>query len=165
MEAPLGEKVAEAMRGKGITLRAGTGVTGFTLDDAGAVTAVTTDDGSIPADLVILGLGVTARSSLAGDAGLPLGAKGGIVVDEHQRVDGFDDIWAAGDCVVTKDRLTGEHIHLPLGTHANKQGMVAGDSISADLLGEDPQLTFPGVVQTAITKFCSLEISRTGLGE
>ena len=43
--------------------------------------------------------------------------------------------------------------------------MVAADSIAADLLGEPPRLSFPGVVQTAITKFCSLEISRTGLGE
>ena len=126
---------------------------------------MTTKDASIDADLVVLGLGVTARSSLAADAGLPLGAKGGIVVDEHQRVVGHDDIWAAGDCVVTKDRITGELIHVPLGTHANKQGMVAADSIAADLLGGEPRLSFPGVVRTAITKFCALEISRTGLGE
>lgn len=165
IEASLGQHVADAMEGRGIHLRTGLGVTGFALDDDGHVTGVETDDGTFAADVVILGLGVTARSSLAGDAGLPLGAKGGIVVDDRQRVEGFDDIWAAGDCVVTKDRITGDLIHLPLGTHANKQGMVAADSIAADLLGEEPRLSFPGVVQTAITKFCSLEISRTGLGE
>ncbi|MBC7633324.1 FAD-dependent oxidoreductase [Aeromicrobium sp.] len=165
VEPSLGEKIAEAMRGRGIRLLAGTGVTGFDLDPDGRVAAVTTDGDTMDADLVILGLGVSARSSLASDAGLPVGAKGGIVVDEHQRVVGFDDIWAAGDCVVTRDRVTGDMIHLPLGTHANKQGMVAGDSIAADLLGVEPRLSFPGVVQTAITKFCSLEISRTGLGE
>jgi NADPH-dependent 2,4-dienoyl-CoA reductase/sulfur reductase-like enzyme len=165
IEASLGDQVAEAMRARGIQLRAGVGVTGFTLDDAGRVTAVETDDGAMPADLVILGLGVTARSAMAGSAGLPLGPKGGIVVDDRQRVEGFADIWAAGDCVATLDRVTGELVHLPLGTHANKQGMVAADSIAADLLGEEPRLSFPGVVQTAITKFCSLEISRTGLGE
>lgn len=164
VEPVLGGMIAEAMRGRGIRLCAGTGVTGFVLDD-GRVAAVTTDDGQVDADLVVLGLGVFARSALAADAGLPLGAKGGIVVDEHQRVVGFPDVWAAGDCVVTRDRITGDLIHLPLGTHANKQGMVAGDSIAADLLGEVPRLSFPGVVQTAITKFCSLEISRTGLGE
>jgi NADPH-dependent 2,4-dienoyl-CoA reductase/sulfur reductase-like enzyme len=153
------------MKGRGIHLRTGTDVTGFALDAGGHVTAVETSDGSFPADAVILGLGVTARSSLAVAAGLPVGAKGGIVVDDHQRVEGFADIWAAGDCVVTRDRVTGELIHLPLGTHANKQGMVAADSIAADLLGEKPRLSFPGIVQTAITKFCSLEISRTGLGE
>jgi NADPH-dependent 2,4-dienoyl-CoA reductase/sulfur reductase-like enzyme len=165
IEAALGDHVAEAMKGRGIHLRTDTGVTGFALDESGRVTGVETDDGTLPADLVILGLGVTARSSLAKAAGLPLGAKGGIVVDDRQRVEGFADIWAAGDCVVTRDRVTDELIHIPLGTHANKQGMVAADSIAADLLGDEPRLSFPGVVQTAITKFCSLEISRTGLGE
>ncbi|MET0449097.1 MAG: FAD-dependent oxidoreductase [Aeromicrobium sp.] len=165
IEAGLGDQVAEAMRGRGIHLRTGVGVTGFALDASGHVTGVETDEGTLPADVVILGLGVTARSAIASDAGLPTGAKGGVVVDDRQRVEGFPDIWAAGDCVVTLDRVTGELIHLPLGTHANKQGMVAADSIAADLLGEEPRLSFPGVVQTAITKFCSLEISRTGLGE
>ncbi|MDX6278928.1 MAG: hypothetical protein QOJ72_3056 [Nocardioidaceae bacterium] len=163
VEPVLGEQIADAMRHRGIKLHVDTEVTGFKLDD-GRVSAVTTADGEVPADLVVLGLGVSARSALAGEAGLPLGAKDGIVVDEHQRVAGFDDIWAVGDCVVTLDRVTGELIHVPLGTHANKQGVVAVDNIAADLLGETPRLSFPGVVQTAITKFCSLEISRTGLG-
>lgn len=165
IEASLGDQVADAMRARGIHLQTGVGVTGFALHEDGCVRAVETDDGPVPADLVILGLGVTARSELAADAGLPLGVKGGIVVDDQQRVEGFDDIWAAGDCVVTKDRVTGELIHIPLGTHANKQGMVAADSIAATLLDEPARLSFTGVVQTAITKFCSLEISRTGLGE
>jgi NADPH-dependent 2,4-dienoyl-CoA reductase/sulfur reductase-like enzyme len=164
IEPALGQQVADAMRRRGIHLRTGVDVTGFTLDDSGHVTGVETADGTLPADVVILGLGVAARSALASDAGLPIGAKGGIVVDDRQRVEGFPEIWAAGDCVVTLDRVTGELIHLPLGTHANKQGMVAVDTIAADLLGEEPRLSFPGVVQTAITKFCSLEISRTGLG-
>jgi NADPH-dependent 2,4-dienoyl-CoA reductase/sulfur reductase-like enzyme len=153
------------MRGRGIRLLSDTAVTGFTLDDAGHVTAVRTKDDSIDADLVVLGLGVVARSALAEEAGLPIGAKGGIVVDEYQRVDGFDEIWAAGDCVVTNDRVTGELVHVPLGTHANKQGLVAADCILADALGGNPRISFPGVVRTAITKFCSLEISRTGLTE
>lgn len=164
VETQLGEQIADAMRAGGIHLRSGVSVTGFELDPSGSVVGVKTDAGPVPADLVVLGLGVTARSVLAADAGLPRGPKGGIVVDEHQRVEGFAQIWAAGDCVATRSRVTGELVHLPLGTHANKQGMVAGDSIAADLLGEEPQLSFPGVVQTAITKFCSLEISRTGLG-
>jgi NADPH-dependent 2,4-dienoyl-CoA reductase/sulfur reductase-like enzyme len=164
VEPVLGEMIADAMRHRGIKLHVDTAVTGFMLAD-GRVSAVTTADGEVSADLVVLGLGVTARSALAEAAGLPLGSKGGIVVDEHQRVAGFDDVWAVGDCVVTKDRVTGELIHVPLGTHANKQGIVAADNIAAGVLGESPRLTFPGVVQTAITKFCSLEISRTGLGE
>ena len=165
IEPQLGEQVAAAMRKHGIRLLADTAVTGFRLDDDGRVEAVNTEDDSIEADLVVLGLGVTARSALAADAGLPLGAKDGIVVDAHQRVVGFDDIWAAGDCVVTKDRVTGDLIHVPLGTHANKQGLVAAASILGDVSGAVPRVSFPGVVGTAITKFCALEVSRTGLGE
>ncbi len=164
VEAELGEQIADAMRARGIHLRASTPVTGFELED-GHVSAVLIEGGSVPADLVILGLGVTARSGLAADAGLPTGPKGAILVDQHQQVVGHDDIWAAGDCVASIDRVTGEPVHIALGTHANKQGMVAADAIAADLLGVPTQLAFPGVVQTAITKFCALEISRTGLGE
>jgi NADPH-dependent 2,4-dienoyl-CoA reductase/sulfur reductase-like enzyme len=165
VEPVLGELIADAMRRQGIKLMVNTGATGFALDADGRVAAVAIADDEVAADLVILGLGVTARSALAQAAGLPLGEKGGIIVDEHQRVEGFGNIWAVGDCVVTKDRVTGDLIHLPLGTHANKQGLVAADNIAADVLGEAAELEFPGVVQTSITKFCSLEISRTGLGE
>lgn len=165
IEPRLGEKVADAMRGRGIELRTGAAVEGFELDDRGQVTGVTVDGEVLPADLVVLGLGVIARSGLAADAGLPTGVKGGIVTDARQRVVGADRIWAAGDCVETRDRTTNLPIHLPLGTHANKQGMVVADDVAATLLEEPHRLTFPGVVQTAITKFCALEISRTGLGE
>ncbi len=160
VEPELGELVADAMRARGIELRTQTQVTGFATVD-GRVTAVETSDGPIPADLVILGLGVTGRSALARAAGLPIGVKDAIVVDQHMRV--ADGIWAAGDVVQCIDRVTGQLVHAALGTHANKQGMVAADSIAADLLGEAPQLTFPGIVRTAITRFCALEISRTGL--
>jgi len=164
LEPALGEKVADAMRRMDITVRTGTPVQGFALED-GHVRGVEIEGKTLPADLVVLGMGVVARSEIAQKAGLPTGAKGGIVVDATQRVKGFDDIWAAGDCVVTRDRITGEHIHVPLGTHANKQGIVVADAIAAELLGEEPRLEFPGIVQTAITKFCNLEVSRTGLGE
>jgi NADPH-dependent 2,4-dienoyl-CoA reductase/sulfur reductase-like enzyme len=120
---------------------------------------------TLPAELVVLGMGVVARTRLAQEAGLRTGAHDGIVVDDTQRVEGADGIWAAGDCVVTRDRITGDLVHVPLGTHANKQGLVVADSVAAGLLGEEPRLRFPGIVRTAITKFCSLEISRTGLGE
>jgi NADPH-dependent 2,4-dienoyl-CoA reductase/sulfur reductase-like enzyme len=169
IEPGLGEKIADAMRDQDIHLRTGTAVTGFALED-GRVTGVEVagpgqSSETLPADVVILGLGVVARSDIAVKAGLPTGEKGGIITDATQRVAGFDDIWAAGDCVVTRDRVTDTLVHVPLGTHANKQGMVAADSIGAELLGEEPRLEFPGIVQTAITKFCDLEISRTGLGE
>lgn len=161
VEPQIGEHVADAMRARGIELLTSTPTSGFTVVD-GRVTGVETSAGTLPADLVILGLGVTARSSLAGATGLELGVKDAIVVDEHLRA--ADDIWAAGDVVQCTDRISGLPVHAALGTHANKQGMVVADSIAADLLGERPRLSFPGIVRTAITRFCALEISRTGLG-
>jgi NADPH-dependent 2,4-dienoyl-CoA reductase/sulfur reductase-like enzyme len=66
-------------------------------------------------------------------------------------------VWAAGDCVETVHRVTGKPVHIPLGTHANKQGRVAGINIGGGYA------TFPGVIGTAVTKICDLEVARTGL--
>jgi NADPH-dependent 2,4-dienoyl-CoA reductase/sulfur reductase-like enzyme len=165
IEPVLGAMVATAMADLGIRLVPDAEVIRFRLGDDGAVVAVETDAGEYRADVVLLGLGVRARTQLAEKAGLPLGRKGGIVVDAHQRVEGFDDVWSAGDCVVTRDRITGELIHLPLGTHANKQGLVLAANLADVLRGDAPTREFPGVVRTAVTKICSLEIGRTGLRE
>lgn len=165
VDAELGEQVRAAMSGMGITVLSNTEALSFELDEDGWVTAVHTTAGRLDADVVVLGLGVSARSQLAVAAGLPVGHRGGIRVDERQQIAGFDGIWAAGDCVLSRDRITGEHIHMPLGTHANKQGLVAGTAIAARAMGVDATLTFPGVVRTAVTKICDVEIARTGLGE
>lgn len=168
VEDEIGEVVADAMREKGAHLVTEAAVTGFDVGDDGAVTAVRTDQDTFPADLVVAAFGVVPRSELLADVA-DLGVKDGIVTDDQQRVLApggtlVADVWAAGDCVVTEDRLTSTRIHLPLGTHANKQGMVAGESVAASLGADWSGRVFPGVVQTAITKFCDLEIARTGLG-
>jgi len=165
LDPDLGERVAAAMRGLGIEVVAGAEVTGFRTGPDGRVTGVETTDATYDAELVVLGLGVGARTDLAVAAGLPTGAKGGLLVDDRQQVEGHEAVWAAGDCVVTLDRLTGQPIHLPLGTHANKQGLVAGRAIAAAVMGADAGLAFPGVLRTAITKVCDLEIAVTGLRE
>jgi len=165
LDPDLGSRVGDAMRGLDIEVVTDTEVTGFRTGDDGRVTGVVTDGATYDADLVILGLGVGARTALASDAGLPTGARGGLVVDDRQRVQGAQNVWSAGDCVVTYDRLTGELIHLPLGTHANKQGLVTGRAIASMVAGTDPGPPFAGVVRTAITKICSMEISVTGLRE
>lgn len=168
VEDEIGEIIADAMRQQGARVVTGAAVSGVDVGDDGTVTAVRTDDATYPADLVVAAFGVEPRSGLlAGVA--ELGAKDGIVTDDQQRVltpDGsvLPDVWSAGDCVLTHDRLTSTRIHLPLGTHANKQGMVAGESVAASLGADWSGRVFPGVVQTAITKFCDLEIARVGLG-
>lgn len=164
IEPRLGERVADAMRATGIELRTGADVEGFETTD-GRVSGVRVGDEVVPADLVILGLGVRARSSLGSDAGLPTGPKDAYLVDHHGRIEGHPSVWAAGDCVASVDRTTGERVHVPLGTHANKQGMVVADALAAEILGRAPRWSFPGIVQTAITRFCALEVSRVGLGE
>jgi NADPH-dependent 2,4-dienoyl-CoA reductase/sulfur reductase-like enzyme len=157
LDVELGKQVRAAMDGLGIETMMDTPVRGFVADDSGHVTGVKTDGETVAADVVILGIGVKARSTLAADAGLPIGVKDGIVVGPDQRVAGHRNVWAAGDCALSRHRLTGELVHIALGTHANKQGRIAG----RNLAGGD--LQFAGVLGTAITKICALEIALTGL--
>jgi NADPH-dependent 2,4-dienoyl-CoA reductase/sulfur reductase-like enzyme len=122
------------------------------------VRAVRTADQTLPADLVILGLGVRPNSALARDAGLAVGETGGIVTDTRMETSA-GGVWAAGDCVESVDRVTGRPVVVALGTHANKQGRVVGINAT----GGDAR--FPGVVGTAASKICAYEVARTGLTE
>jgi NADPH-dependent 2,4-dienoyl-CoA reductase/sulfur reductase-like enzyme len=157
LDADMAAAVADAMRSAGVDLRLGTAVTGFTKSD-GRVTAVETEAGAVEADLVVIGLGVRANVDLARDAGIGVGEAGGIVVDDHLRTS-VSHVWAAGDCVESHHRITGRSMVIALGTHANKQGRVAGTNIAGG------EASFDGVLGTAITKFQLLEIGRTGLTE
>lgn len=158
VDADMGELVAAALREVGIRVRTGLAVTGLR-ERAGRIAAVVTTEGPIPADVVVLGLGVRPNTALAEAAGLPLGPTGGVRTDRRMRVPGVPGVWAAGDCVETLHRVSGMPVHLPLGTHANKQGRVAGINIGGGYA------TFPGVIGTAVTKICDLEVGRTGLRE
>ena len=159
LDPEMGALVRQAMESMGIDMRPRTPVEGFEVGSDGWVTAVVTPEQTLPADLVVLGIGVRPNTRLAGAAGLPLGSTGGLVVDRRQAVPGHQGVWAAGDCVETFHRVRQQPVHIPLGTHANRQGRVLGTNLAG---GYD---TFPGVVGTAITKVCDLEIARTGLGE
>jgi NADPH-dependent 2,4-dienoyl-CoA reductase/sulfur reductase-like enzyme len=158
VDPDMGARVAEAVRGLGIEMHINAHVEGIETKN-GRVSAVVTPAGALPADIVVLGLGVRPNTALAAEAGIELGVTGGLRTDLQMRVLGVDDIWAAGDCVESTHRLTGQPIHAPLGTHANKQGRVAGINIGGGYA------TFPGVIGTAVTKVCDLEVARTGLTE
>jgi NADPH-dependent 2,4-dienoyl-CoA reductase/sulfur reductase-like enzyme len=144
--------VAAALDRHSIEVRSGLAITGF---EPGAVH---TADGPIPADLVVLGMGVTPNSQLAEAAGLELGQRGAIRVDRRQETS-VEGIWAAGDCAESFHLVSGRHVHVALGTVANRQGRVAGINIGGGYA------TFPGVVGSAMTKVCSTEVARTGLTE
>ncbi|MGW6460702.1 FAD-dependent oxidoreductase [Streptomyces sp. NPDC055078] len=159
LDPDMGRLVHTAMDGLGITTVNGAEVTGIRTGDDGHVRAVTTDGGEYPADVVVLGMGVEPETTLARAAGLPLGAYGGLLTDLSLRVRGHDAIWAGGDCVEVLDLVSGRERHVPLGTHANKHGQIIGANIGGGYG------TFPGVVGTAVSKVCALEIARTGLRE
>ncbi|TVQ24643.1 MAG: flavoprotein oxidoreductase [Spirochaetaceae bacterium] len=124
----------------------------------GHVDAVLTENHTLPADLVILGLGVRPNSALAGSAGLSLGARDAIRVNRRMETS-VPGIWSAGDCAESFHRVLEMPVHIALGTVANKHGMVAGTNMS----GGD--LEFPGVLGTAIMKVGDLEVARTGVSE
>ncbi|MFC8506871.1 FAD-dependent oxidoreductase [Streptomyces sp. NPDC057131] len=159
LDPDMGRLVHEAMDGLGITTVGSAPVTKILTGEDGRVRAVATDREEYPADVVVLGMGVVPETSLARAAGLPLGTHGGLLTDLAMRVRGHENIWAGGDCVEVLDLVSGRERYVPLGTHANKHGQVIGSNVGGGYA------TFPGVVGTAVSKVCDLEIARTGLRE
>ncbi|WP_426366811.1 FAD-dependent oxidoreductase [Streptomyces sp. E-08] len=159
LDPDVGRLVHRAMDGLGIRTVVSSPVTKVLTGPDGRVRAVVTDTDEYPADVVVLGTGVVPETSLARAAGLPLGAYGGLLTDLAMRVRGHGNIWAGGDCVEVLDLVSGRERHVPLGTHANKHGQVIGSNVGGGYA------TFPGVVGTAVSKVCDLEIARTGLRE
>ncbi len=158
LDPDMGAAVHEAMDGMGIDVVTGTAVDGVE-SAGGRVCGVVAGGTTYEADVVVLGLGVRPQTALAGAAGLPLGETGGMRVDVRMAVPGHPDVWSAGDCVESFDRVSQTWTHVPLGTHANKQGRVLGTNLGGGYA------TFPGIVRTAVSKVCDLEIARTGLRE
>jgi NADPH-dependent 2,4-dienoyl-CoA reductase/sulfur reductase-like enzyme len=158
LDPDMGRLVHRALEGVGIDVRTDSAVERFAVTD-GRVTGVVVAGETIAADIVILGIGVRPNSALAEAAGLPLGESGGIRVDRSLGVLGHDGVWAGGDCVETFNRVSQLWGHVPLGTHANKHGRVIGENVSGGYA------SFHGVVGTAVSKVCDLEIARTGLRE
>ena len=122
------------------------------------VDGVVTDKGTLPADMVILGVGVSPQVELARAAGLEIGPTQAIRVDDRM-LTSDPDIYAAGDCVENIDIITGLPIYVPMGSTANKQGRIAAINICG---GND---TFPGVLGTVVCKVFEFCVARTGLTE
>jgi len=154
LDADLGRRVRDGMEKAGVTVLRATAVTGFEAGADGWVRAVSTTAGQVDADVVVLGLGVQPEVALAEAAGLPIGDNDGLRTDPRMSV--APGVWAAGDCVEVRDRVFDRWVRVALGTHANKQGRVVGINVGGG------QSQFPGVIGTAITRFCHLEAARTG---
>jgi NADPH-dependent 2,4-dienoyl-CoA reductase/sulfur reductase-like enzyme len=147
--------VVDALSGMGVQLYLNEGLVGFETHE-GRVQAVVTDQRTLPADLVILGMGIRPNSDLARAAGIPLGVHDAIRVTPQMQTE-TPHIWAAGDCTESIHRVSGQPVFVALGTVANKTGRIAGLNLTG------VPTAFPGVLGTAITKVGETEIARTGL--
>ena len=157
LDEDMGVLVSQALGDVGVTLYLEETLTAFKTK-AGKVTGIVTDKRTLPADIVILGLGVRPTTKLAAAAGIPLGEKGSIRVNGRMET-GIAGIWAAGDCAESFHLVSRKPFYVALGTVANRQGRVAGINLGGGYA------TFPGVTGTAVTKICQVEVARTGLQE
>src|SRR5688572_22662045 len=126
LDPDMGRQVHDAMEGMGIDVWTSVRLDEVATGTDGRVRAVVTDRGELPADLVVLGTGVSPETTLAAQAGLRRGRWGGLTTDLQMRVFDAEGVWAAGDCVESIDLISGNRVHVALGTHANKQGRVVG---------------------------------------
>ncbi len=150
--------VARHAQAQGIHVVLGEKVVALEGNDMGSVSCVVTDDRRIDTDLVIISVGVRPNDQLARAAGLEVHERGGILVNEYMQTSD-PDIYAGGDCVLSKHLVSGQTVYVPLGSTANKHGRVIGTNLAG---GRD---TFPGILGTAVAKHCDFNIGATGLTE
>jgi NADPH-dependent 2,4-dienoyl-CoA reductase/sulfur reductase-like enzyme/rhodanese-related sulfurtransferase len=142
----------------GLRLAMNDGVAGFEQGDSGSLKVLTKSGKVYPADVVILAIGVRPDTALARMAGLEIGKRGGIRVDDHMRTSN-PDIFAVGDAVEVRDTVTGEWSLVALAGPANRQGRIAADVIA----GRDSR--FRGTQGTSIIGFFGGVAAWTGVSE
>ncbi len=141
-----------------VRLELNDGVAGFQKVTDGSLEVLTSSGKRHPADIVILAIGVRPETALAKMAGIEIGQRGGIRVDEHMRTSN-PDIFAVGDAVEVKDYVTGQWTLIPLAGPANRQGRIAADVIA----GRDSR--FRGTQGTSICQIFEAAIAQTGASE
>jgi NADPH-dependent 2,4-dienoyl-CoA reductase/sulfur reductase-like enzyme/rhodanese-related sulfurtransferase len=142
----------------GVRLALSDAVAGFKQTAGGSLEVLTKSGKAHPADIVILAIGVRPETQLAKTAGLEIGQRGGIRVDERMRTSD-PDIFAVGDAVEVKDFVTGEWSLIPLAGPANRQGRIAADVIS----GRDSR--FRGTQGTSVIGVFGATVATTGANE
>lgn len=167
-DAEMLEGAYDALARHGVALRLGErlldvtthGNTQSRVDDGFTqwVSGVLTDKGTLPADLVVLALGVRPNTSFLKGSGIQLTANGAVLIDREMRTSA-PDVYAAGDCATVYHAIKQEQDYIPLGTTANKCGRIAG----ANLVGGRQRFT--GTLGAAAIKVFDRELSRVGLSE
>jgi len=142
----------------GVSLALGDGVAGFKQAAGGALEVLTKSGKAYPADIVILAIGVRPETGLARMAGIEIGHRGGIRVDEQMRTSD-PDIFAVGDAVEVKDFVTGEWSLIPLAGPANRQGRIAADVIAGR------KSRFRGTQGTSVIGVFGATVATTGASE
>jgi NADPH-dependent 2,4-dienoyl-CoA reductase/sulfur reductase-like enzyme/rhodanese-related sulfurtransferase len=158
LDAEMAVPLMEHLAAKGVQLHLGDGLASIEARDGGGLVVVAESGECLPADLVILAIGVRPETMLAKNAGLEIGPRGGIVVDAQMRTSD-PNIWAVGDVVEVHDVLTGQETVLPLAGPANRQGRVAAESIAGRATH------FRGVQATAVVGVLGLTVAATGASE
>lgn len=151
----MAEYVKRHLQSKGIRVLTGNPLEAIL--GSGRVDAVKTGMGTLSADVVVLSIGIKPNTAFLADSGIEL-FKGTVVVDEHLRTN-LPDVYAAGDCALVKNRLTGAPQWSAMGSSANYEGRTL-----AQLLG-GAEVRYPGALGTGVVKLPGLNAGRTGLTE
>jgi len=155
----LAKIVENHVRSKSANVITDNGIAAF-LGENGVLTGVKLANGTeLECELAVVAIGVTPNVKLAREAGIVIGETGGIAVNEFMQTSD-PDIYAAGDCVETVNRITGKKVLAPYGDLANLQGRAAGENA---VMGNT--VTFPGTIQTGICKVFDFSAGSTGLSE
>lgn len=145
------------LKDKGINLLLSTSVEGFEPQGSGLRTLLS-EDRSLDADMVILAIGVTPETQLAKEAGLRLGQRGSIAVNDRMETS-VPDIYAVGDAVEVHHFVTGAETLIPLAGPANKQGRIAADNICGR------QSRYKGSQGSSVLKLFDMTVAATGINE
>lgn len=149
--------VHSKLRAKGVSVKLNSNVIGFR-EDKGSIVTLLEDGQEISADIVLLAIGVTPENSLAKQAGLKLGAKGSIVVNDRMETS-VADIYAVGDAVQIKHFVSEEDTVIALAGPANKQGRIVADNICG------VNSRYQGSMGSSIIKIFEMAVASTGLTE
>ena len=156
-DADMASMIHSEMRKHGVKLALGYTVKGFEERNVG-VDVLLKDNAPLHADMVVLAIGVTPDTALAREAGLELGIKGSIVVNDRMETS-VPDIYAAGDAVQVKHYVTGEDALISLAGPANKQGRIIADNICG---GDSRYLGSQG---SSVIKVFDMTAATTGINE
>jgi len=156
MDVEMVKPVEESLLGMGVNLVLGDGIKSFESREDG-LTAHLNSGRTVAADMVLLSIGVRPESSLAKAAGLELGPRGHIDVNEYMQTSD-PAIYAVGDVVQVKDPILGGKTAIALGGPANRQGRVAADHIFL----KEKARSYPGSIGTSIVRVFDVEAGTTG---